>query len=60
VLVYGGDELKAGVVKVREVKSRREISVPREHLVPALRDIHENGLPEEPSSGGCGTGCGCK
>lgn len=58
-LVYGGDELKAGVVKVREVKSRREISVPRQFLVEALRDIHENGLPEEPATGGCGAGCGC-
>ena len=57
-LVYGSDELKAGVFKVRDLKDRRELTVARGFLVEACRDIVENGLPKE-NEGGCGTGCGC-
>lgn len=57
-LVYGSDELKAGVFKVRDLKDRRELTVARAYLVEACRDISENGLPKE-EQGGCGTGCGC-
>lgn len=58
-LVYGSDELKAGIVKVRDMKTRKELTVPRGYLVEAMRDILENGLPDENAPGGCGTGCGC-
>lgn len=60
-LVYGGDELAAGVVKVRDMKERREIAVPRAHLVEALRLIAEHGLPCDQPKPGCDGkgGCGC-
>ncbi len=58
-LVYGSDELKAGIVKVRDMKTRKELVVPRGYLVEAMRDIRDNGLPAE-DAGGCGAGCGCR
>ncbi len=44
-MIYGGDELAAGVVKVRDTAERREINVPRESLDATLLDILDNGLP---------------
>ncbi len=60
-LVYGGDELAAGVVKVRDMKERREVAVPRAHLIEALRLIAEHGLPCDQPKPGCDRqgGCGC-
>lgn len=37
-LIYGGDELAKGVVKIRDMSDRSEREVPREHVVEAVRD----------------------
>lgn len=55
-LIYGIDELSAGVVKVRDTQERREIAFPRNQLLAALSDVLANGLPvvEEPTCHGDG------
>jgi histidyl-tRNA synthetase len=37
-LIYGGDELAKGVVKIRDLSDRSEREVPRDHVVEAVRD----------------------
>jgi histidyl-tRNA synthetase len=37
-LIYGGDELAQGVVKIRDLSDRSEREVPREHVLEAVRD----------------------
>jgi len=37
-LIYGGDELEKGVVKIRNMADRSEREVPREQVVAAVRD----------------------
>jgi histidyl-tRNA synthetase len=37
-LIYGGDELAKGVVKVRDMTDRSEREVPREQVLPWVRD----------------------
>lgn len=59
-LIYGSEEIAAGVVKVRDIAARKETPVPRQFLAAALRDIVENGLPEERGGCGCGSGCDAK
>ncbi|MCR5184394.1 MAG: histidine--tRNA ligase [Opitutales bacterium] len=55
-LIYGPDEVAAGVVKVRDTRERREIAFPRAQLAAALADVLDNGLPvvEEPVCHGDG------
>ena len=38
-LIYGGDELAKGVVKLRDLTERTEREVPRSELVSAVRDF---------------------
>lgn len=59
-LIYGGNELALGVVKVRDTRERREIAFPRENLAGTLAGILRLGaLPvvEEPA---CSCKCGNK
>ncbi|MDD3180543.1 MAG: histidine--tRNA ligase [Opitutaceae bacterium] len=42
-LIYGGDELARGVVKVRDLTARQEHDVPREQIVAAVRDFLAHG-----------------
>ncbi len=37
-LIYGGDELAKGVVKIRDMSDRSEREVPRAHVLDAVRD----------------------
>ena len=37
-LIYGGDELAKGVVKIRDMSDRSEREVPRAHVLEAVRD----------------------
>jgi histidyl-tRNA synthetase len=37
-LIYGGDELAKGVVKVRDLTDRTEREVPRDQVLAAVRD----------------------
>lgn len=37
-LIYGGDELAKGVVKIRDLTDRSEREVPRDHVSAAVRD----------------------
>jgi histidyl-tRNA synthetase len=37
-LIYGGDEIAQGVVKIRSMVDRTEHDVPREQLRAAVRD----------------------
>ncbi|MDI1319368.1 MAG: His/Gly/Thr/Pro-type tRNA ligase C-terminal domain-containing protein, partial [bacterium] len=36
-LIYGGDELAKGVVKIRDLADRSEREVPRNHIVASVR-----------------------
>ncbi|MCX6951113.1 MAG: His/Gly/Thr/Pro-type tRNA ligase C-terminal domain-containing protein, partial [Verrucomicrobia bacterium] len=38
-LIYGGDELAKGVVKLRDLTLRNEIEVPRAQVVATVRDF---------------------
>ncbi len=38
-LIYGGDELAKGVVKIRDLTQRNEIEVPREQVATHVRDF---------------------
>jgi histidyl-tRNA synthetase len=38
-LIYGGDELAKGVVKVRDLAARNEMEVPREQVMAVVRDF---------------------
>ena len=38
-LIYGGDELARGVVKMRDLAGRTEREVPREQVPAAVRDF---------------------
>jgi histidyl-tRNA synthetase len=42
-LIYGGDELAKGVVKIRDLTTREESEVPREQLVATVRDFFTAG-----------------
>ena len=42
-LIYGGDELAKGVVKIRVLADRSEHEVPREHVAEAVRDFFAGG-----------------
>jgi histidyl-tRNA synthetase len=42
-LIYGGDELARGVVKLRDLTTREERDVPREQILPAVRDALTGG-----------------
>lgn len=42
-LIYGGDELAKGVVKLRDLTDRSEHEVPREAVVEAVRDYFTSG-----------------
>ena len=43
-LIYGPDEVAAGVVKVRDPKARQETSVPRGELLARLQAVLEEGI----------------
>lgn len=38
-LIYGGDELAKGVVKLRDLTQRSEVEVPRDQVAAAVRDL---------------------
>jgi histidyl-tRNA synthetase len=38
-LIYGGDELAKGVVKIRDLAQRNELEVPRAHVTASVRDF---------------------
>ncbi len=38
-LIYGGDELAKGVVKLRDLSQREEVEVPRDQVANAVRDF---------------------
>ncbi|HEX2101562.1 MAG TPA: histidine--tRNA ligase [Candidatus Synoicihabitans sp.] len=38
-LIFGGDELARGVVKIRDLRNREETEVPRDQLLDAVRDF---------------------
>jgi histidyl-tRNA synthetase len=38
-LIYGGDELAKGVLKIRNMSDRSEFEVPRDQAVTAVRDV---------------------
>jgi len=38
-LIYGGDELVRGVVKLRDLQQRTEVDVPRDQVVAGVRDL---------------------
>ena len=38
-IIYGGDELARGVVKLRDLSQREEVEVPREQVALAVRDF---------------------
>lgn len=38
-LIYGGDELAKGVVKLRDLTQRSEVDVPRDQVAAAVRDL---------------------
>ena len=42
-LIYGGDELAKGVVKIRDLTERSEHEVPRDQVVAAVREFFERG-----------------
>ena len=37
-LIYGGDELAKGVVKLRDMRDRSEVEVPHDRVDEAVRD----------------------
>jgi histidyl-tRNA synthetase len=42
-LIYGGDELAKGVVKIRDLTQRSEIDVPRDQVAANVRDYFSRG-----------------
>ena len=42
-LIYGGDELAKGVVKIRDLTTREESEVPRSHVAAHVRDLFSAG-----------------
>lgn len=42
-LIYGGDELAKGVVKVRDLGARTEMEVPRDQVAAVVRDFFSGG-----------------
>lgn len=44
-LIYGGDELARGVVKVRDLGARTEMDVPRGQVAAVVRDFLSGGAP---------------
>ena len=38
-LIYGGDELARGVVKLRDLSTREETEIPRDQVLAAVRDV---------------------
>ena len=42
-LIYGGDELAKGVVKIRDLTERTERDVPQDELVATVRDFFSGG-----------------
>jgi len=42
-LIYGGDELAKGVVKIRNLTDRSEVEIPRDQVVVAVRDFLSGG-----------------
>jgi histidyl-tRNA synthetase len=42
-LIYGGDELARGVVKLRDLGQRTEVEVPRTHVAASVRDFFSGG-----------------
>ena len=43
-LIYGGDEVANGVVKVRDLTTRTEATIPRTDIIPALRAVLSEGF----------------
>jgi histidyl-tRNA synthetase len=43
-LIYGGDEIANGVVKVRDLTTRTEATIPRTDIIPALRAVLSEGF----------------
>lgn len=43
-LIYGAEELQAGVVKVRDLKTGGEKQIPRTRLINPIQDIISNGI----------------
>lgn len=48
-LIYGGDELARGIVKVRDLASGAEAEITRDQLLQQVPALLENGLESEPS-----------
>ena len=48
-LIYGGDELARGVVKVRDLASGAEAEMPRDQLLLQVPGLLQDGLASEPS-----------
>jgi histidyl-tRNA synthetase len=42
-LIYGGDELAKGVVKIRDLTQRSEVEVPRAQIAASVRDFFSGG-----------------
>lgn len=42
-LIYGGDELAKGIVKIRDLTQRTEIDVPRTQVAASVRDFFSSG-----------------
>jgi histidyl-tRNA synthetase len=42
-LIYGGDEVARGVVKLRDLRQRTEVEVPRGEVVPQVREFFSGG-----------------
>lgn len=42
-LIYGGDEIAKGVVKVRDLGARTEMEVPRDQVASVVRDFMSGG-----------------
>jgi histidyl-tRNA synthetase len=38
-LIYGGDEIAKGVVKIRDLAQRTEVEVPRDQVAANVRDF---------------------
>lgn len=47
-LIYGGEELAKGVVKIRDLTDRSEHAVPRESIAEAVRDFFAGGASSAP------------
>ena len=43
-LIYGGDEIANGVVKIRDLTTRTEATIPRTDIIPALRAVLSEGF----------------